>query len=55
VLVAGQPVQQELLASDPWTARMLIADRFASGRVFLVGESAAGIDLDLVIGHRPGQ
>jgi 2-polyprenyl-6-methoxyphenol hydroxylase-like FAD-dependent oxidoreductase len=38
--LAGQPVQHELLASDPWTARMLIADRFASGRVFLVGESA---------------
>ena len=29
-----------MLASDPWTARMLIADTFARGRVFLVGESA---------------
>ena len=38
--LAGGPVQLELLASDPWTARMLIADRFTSGRVFLAGESA---------------
>ena len=38
--LAGQPVQHEVLASDPWTARMLIADRFADRRVFLVGESA---------------
>jgi 2-polyprenyl-6-methoxyphenol hydroxylase-like FAD-dependent oxidoreductase len=38
--LAGQPVQHEVLASDPWTARMLIADRFAGRRVFLVGESA---------------
>ena len=29
-----------MLASDPWLARMLVADRFAAGRVFLVGESA---------------
>jgi 2-polyprenyl-6-methoxyphenol hydroxylase-like FAD-dependent oxidoreductase len=38
--LAGQPVKHEVLASDPWTARMLIADRFADRRVFLVGESA---------------
>jgi 2-polyprenyl-6-methoxyphenol hydroxylase-like FAD-dependent oxidoreductase len=38
--LAGQPVQHEVLASDPWTARMLIADRFADRRVFLAGESA---------------
>ncbi|URN03187.1 FAD-dependent monooxygenase [Actinomadura madurae] len=30
----------ELLATDPWVPRMLIADRYASDRVFLVGESA---------------
>ena len=36
----GRPVQPELLATDPWTARMLVADRFATGRVFLVGEAA---------------
>jgi len=38
--LAGQPVRHEVLATDPWTARMLIADRFADRRVFLVGESA---------------
>lgn len=36
----GVPVEHELLASDPWTARMLVADRFATRRVFLAGESA---------------
>jgi 2-polyprenyl-6-methoxyphenol hydroxylase-like FAD-dependent oxidoreductase len=36
----GAPVPHELLASDPWTARMLVADRFATRRVFLAGESA---------------
>jgi 2-polyprenyl-6-methoxyphenol hydroxylase-like FAD-dependent oxidoreductase len=36
----GAPAGPEVLATDPWTARMLIADRFASDRVFLVGESA---------------
>jgi 2-polyprenyl-6-methoxyphenol hydroxylase-like FAD-dependent oxidoreductase len=38
--LAGGPVEHEVLATDPWTARMLIADRFSDGRVFLVGESA---------------
>jgi 2-polyprenyl-6-methoxyphenol hydroxylase-like FAD-dependent oxidoreductase len=38
--LAGAPVEHEVLATDPWTARMLIADRFADRRVFLVGESA---------------
>jgi 2-polyprenyl-6-methoxyphenol hydroxylase-like FAD-dependent oxidoreductase len=36
----GGPVPHELVASDPWTARMMIADRFRDRRVFLVGESA---------------
>jgi 2-polyprenyl-6-methoxyphenol hydroxylase-like FAD-dependent oxidoreductase len=36
----GAPVQHLVVASDPWTARMLIADRFRDRRVFLVGESA---------------
>jgi 2-polyprenyl-6-methoxyphenol hydroxylase-like FAD-dependent oxidoreductase len=36
----GAPAGHEVLATDPWTARMLIADRFSRGRVFLVGESA---------------
>jgi 2-polyprenyl-6-methoxyphenol hydroxylase-like FAD-dependent oxidoreductase len=30
----------EVLSTDPWTPRMLLADRFATDRVFLVGESA---------------
>ncbi|MFI6816041.1 FAD-dependent monooxygenase [Nonomuraea sp. NPDC050328] len=38
--IVGGPVEHELLASDPWTARMLVAERFRDGRVFLVGESA---------------
>jgi 2-polyprenyl-6-methoxyphenol hydroxylase-like FAD-dependent oxidoreductase len=38
--LAGAPVEHEVLATDLWTARMLIADRFGAGRVFLVGESA---------------
>ena len=38
--LVGRPVEHELLASDPWTARMLVADKFCAGRVFLVGESA---------------
>jgi hypothetical protein len=36
----GAPAEHEVLATDPWTARMLIADSFGRGRVFLVGESA---------------
>jgi 2-polyprenyl-6-methoxyphenol hydroxylase-like FAD-dependent oxidoreductase len=38
--LVGRPVDHEVLASDPWTARMLVADRFADRRVFLAGESA---------------
>jgi 2-polyprenyl-6-methoxyphenol hydroxylase-like FAD-dependent oxidoreductase len=36
----GGPAEHEVLATDPWTARMLVADAFADRRVFLVGESA---------------
>jgi len=38
--LVGAPVDHEVLASDPWTARLLIADTFRDRRVFLVGESA---------------
>jgi 2-polyprenyl-6-methoxyphenol hydroxylase-like FAD-dependent oxidoreductase len=38
--LVGAPVPHQVLATDPWTARMLVADRFADRRVFLVGESA---------------
>lgn len=36
----GAPSEHEVLATDPWIARMQIADSFGRGRVFLVGESA---------------
>ena len=36
----GEPVEHAVLATDPWIARMLVADTFADRRVFLVGESA---------------
>ncbi len=38
--LVGAPVEHRLLATDPWTARMLVADTFRDRRVFLVGESA---------------
>lgn len=39
--LTGQPgTDIELLATDPWVPRALIADRWAAGRVFLAGESA---------------
>jgi 2-polyprenyl-6-methoxyphenol hydroxylase-like FAD-dependent oxidoreductase len=38
--LVGCPVEHEVLATDPWSARMLVADRFGDRRVFLVGESA---------------
>jgi 2-polyprenyl-6-methoxyphenol hydroxylase-like FAD-dependent oxidoreductase len=38
--LVGAPVEHEMLASDPWLARMLVADSFRDRRVFLVGESA---------------
>ncbi|GII01535.1 FAD-dependent monooxygenase [Planobispora takensis] len=34
----GGPVH--VLGTDPWVARMLLADRYRSGRVFLVGDAA---------------
>jgi 2-polyprenyl-6-methoxyphenol hydroxylase-like FAD-dependent oxidoreductase len=36
----GRPAAHEVLATDPWTARMMLADQFAAGRVFLAGEAA---------------
>jgi len=41
--LAGRPASElgiEILSTDSWTPRMLLSDRFASDRVFLVGESA---------------
>ncbi len=36
----GAPVDHEVLATDPWTARMLVGNAFGRDRVFLVGEAA---------------
>lgn len=38
--VAGRPVQATVLSTDPWTARMQIADRMRDRRVFLAGDAA---------------
>jgi 2-polyprenyl-6-methoxyphenol hydroxylase-like FAD-dependent oxidoreductase len=38
-LIGGE-VDCEVVSTDDWTARMLLADRFASDRVFLVGDAA---------------
>ncbi|MFI1313742.1 FAD-dependent monooxygenase [Streptomyces albidoflavus] len=38
--VAGRPVAARVLSTDPWTARMQIADRMRQGRVFLAGDAA---------------
>jgi 2-polyprenyl-6-methoxyphenol hydroxylase-like FAD-dependent oxidoreductase len=37
---AGQDVDIELVATDPWQARMLVANTYRVGRVFLVGDAA---------------
>ena len=36
----GKPAAHQVLATDPWTARLMLADTFAAGRVFLAGEAA---------------
>lgn len=38
--LTGQTVDHTVVATDPWTARMLVAERFQTERVFLVGEAA---------------
>ncbi|MFF0869426.1 FAD-dependent monooxygenase [Nonomuraea sp. NPDC003560] len=38
--LVGADVEVEILATDPWTARMLLADRYAGERVFLAGDAA---------------
>ncbi|MEW9549827.1 FAD-dependent monooxygenase [Nonomuraea sp. NPDC050783] len=38
--LAGDDIEVEILATDPWTARMLLADRYATDRVFLAGDAA---------------
>lgn len=36
----GADLEIEVLSTDAWRARMLLADRYGSGRVFLVGDAA---------------
>ena len=38
--LAGAPIDVEVLATDPWSARMLLVDRYRGRRVFLVGDAA---------------
>jgi 2-polyprenyl-6-methoxyphenol hydroxylase-like FAD-dependent oxidoreductase len=37
--LVGEPVDVEVVATDPWVARMLLADSYGSGRVLLVGDA----------------
>lgn len=39
-LLVGADVDIEVLATDPWTARMLLAPEYRCGGVFLVGDAA---------------
>ncbi|MFK4036094.1 FAD-dependent monooxygenase [Nonomuraea wenchangensis] len=39
-LAGDDDLEVEILATDPWTARMLLADRYATARVFLAGDAA---------------
>lgn len=38
--LVGEKIEVEILGTDPWTARMLLADRYGRGRVFLAGDAA---------------
>jgi 2-polyprenyl-6-methoxyphenol hydroxylase-like FAD-dependent oxidoreductase len=38
--LVGDEVDVEVLATDPWSARMLLVDRYRGDRVFLVGDAA---------------
>lgn len=38
--LVGTTIEAEVLGTDPWTARMLLADRYRADRVFLVGDAA---------------
>lgn len=39
-VLIGADVPIDLVSTDPWVARMLLADRYGDGRVFLVGDAA---------------
>ena len=38
--LVGAEVDSEILGTDPWTARMLLADKYREGRLFLAGDAA---------------
>lgn len=38
--LVGTAIDAEVLGTDPWTARMLLVDRYRNGRVFLTGDAA---------------
>lgn len=38
--LVGAPIDAEIVATDPWTAKMLLASRYATDRVFLAGDAA---------------
>ena len=38
--LVGAQVDAEILGTDPWTARMLLADKYREGRFFLSGDAA---------------
>jgi 2-polyprenyl-6-methoxyphenol hydroxylase-like FAD-dependent oxidoreductase len=38
--LVGSDVDIDVLATDPWTARMLLAPEYSRGRIFLVGDAA---------------
>ena len=38
--LVGADIDVEVLATDPWSARMLLVDRYRGERVFLVGDTA---------------
>ncbi len=39
-LIGDATVPVEILATDPWQARMLLADRYRNGPLFLIGDAA---------------
>ena len=38
--LVGAEIKAEVLGTDPWTARMLLADHYRNGHIFLAGDAA---------------
>ena len=38
--LCGDPIDVEVCATDPWSARMLLTNRYAGRRTFLIGDAA---------------